>query len=108
MPINRRGFWKALTFQLFPGRPTPQVTPGPIVVTLPFMNAVQVRIGGIVQDVALHPSLTLIPGDSSHPPQLASVLPTIWPPNAIMGSGWSVTEVAGVSRVDVDWTQAPK
>ncbi len=106
--MNRRGFWRALFFQgIFPNRPAPVVS-GPILNTLPFIDTVQVRIGGVIQDAALHPSMAIIPSDGTKLPELACKLPFQWPADAIPGSGLMVTSINGASIVAVDWTQAPK
>lgn len=93
-----------LLFQLFPGRYVP-VTPGPVVVTQPFGNYLQVRINGVVQDVALDPSLRIIPAAGNQPIRIAATQQLTFPVNAVLGPGLMWLELSdGTAIIGVDRT----
>lgn len=94
----------AILLQLFPGRPTPVVT-GPIVVTSPFKAFLQVRINGVVQDVAIDPSLRIIPANGTQPMTIAATQQLTFPYNAVLGNGLMWMQLSdGTNIISVDRT----
>lgn len=89
---------------VIPGHVIPS-TPGPITVTKPFGTYVQVRVNGVVQDVAVDPSLRIIPASGNQPITIAATQQLTFPPNAVLGNGLMWMELSdGTNIISVDRT----